>query len=142
MRLCTNCYQITTGKPLFCNRCGRSYNVRLCPRLHVNPRPAKICSSCGSKDLSVPQPKASLLFLPLTLLIRMGPGVLLLLALCVFMVFYVRDLVNNPNNLLPMMSLGLALSLLFVCWMMLPGFLKSLFRRLFKWKGKDHSNKH
>src|SRR6185312_6331901 len=52
MRLCTKCHQITTGKPLFCNKCGSSYNVRLCSRLHVNPRAAKICSQCGSKDSS------------------------------------------------------------------------------------------
>jgi hypothetical protein len=142
MRLCTNCRQITTGKPLFCNRCGRSYNVRLCPRLHINPRPAKICSECGSKDLSVPQPKVSLLLIPLIFFIRMGPGILLLIALCVYLVFYVRKLIADPNNLLPMMSLGLVLAGLFLFWMMLPGFLKQLFRKLLGRKNKKDSHKH
>jgi RNA polymerase subunit RPABC4/transcription elongation factor Spt4 len=78
MRLCTNCHQITVGKPLFCNKCGSSYNLKLCSRLHVNPRAAKICSQCGSKDLSTPQPKVSLLFRPFVFLFGLGPGFLFL----------------------------------------------------------------
>lgn len=142
MRLCTNCLQITIGKPLFCNRCGSSYNVKLCPKLHVNPRPAKVCASCGSKDLSTPQPKASLFLIPLIFLIRMGPGLLLLIALCIYLVFYIPRLISDPNNLLPMMSLGLLLSALFVGWMMLPSFLKRFFARLFKGKSKHGKDKH
>ena len=48
-----------TGKPLFCGHCGRTYNVKLCPRLHTNPRIAEVCSQCGSRDLSTPQPERS-----------------------------------------------------------------------------------
>lgn len=145
MCLCTSCFQITTGQPLFCNRCGRSYNVRLCQKLHVNPRPAKVCSQCGSKDLSTPQPKVSLFLIPLTFLIRMGPGLLLLIALGVYLVFYIPKLISDPNNLLPMMSLGLLLSVLFVGWMLLPSFLKRFLARLFRGKGKhgkDRYEKH
>lgn len=146
MRLCTNCYQITAGKPLFCNRCGRSYNVRLCSRLHVNPRPAKICSECGSKDLSTPQPKVFFLLRPLVFLIGLGPGILFLLAAGIYLVFYIQKLLSDPNGLLPLMCIGFSLGFLFFIWMMLPGALKNFFkaigRALFHRKNKDGKRKH
>ena len=60
MRYCYHCERATSGEPLFCNFCGRSYDLKLCPRLHVNPRYATVCSQCGSRELSTPQPKISL----------------------------------------------------------------------------------
>ena len=59
MKYCYECGRVTAGEPLFCQFCGRTYNVKLCPRLHVNPRFAEVCSQCGSRDLSTPQPKVS-----------------------------------------------------------------------------------
>src|ERR1700689_3103953 len=60
MKYCYYCNRMTTGEPVFCNFCGRSYNVKLCPRLHVNSRISEVCSQCGSRDLSTPQPKVPL----------------------------------------------------------------------------------
>ena len=60
MKYCYECGCTTAGEPLFCNYCGRSYDVKLCPKLHVNPRLAEACSQCGSRDLSTPQPKVPL----------------------------------------------------------------------------------
>src|ERR1700757_2953078 len=61
MKYCYNCNRVTTGENIqFCNFCGRTYDVKLCPRLHVNPRNAQVCSQCGSRDFSTPQPKVSL----------------------------------------------------------------------------------
>jgi hypothetical protein len=60
MRFCTNCHRFTAGQPLFCATCGRTYNVRLCPRQHVNPRAAEVCSQCGSHDLTQPQPRTGI----------------------------------------------------------------------------------
>jgi hypothetical protein len=120
MRLCTNCWQITTGTPLFCNRCSCSYNVKLCPQKHVNPRSANCCSQCGSSELSRPQPKASLLLRPVVLLFGIGPGYLLLLGLIVYLGFFIHKLLQDPNGLLPLMCLGLWLGLLFYFWMLLP----------------------
>src|SRR5262249_52742165 len=58
MKHCYHRGRFTGGKdPLFCQNCGRSYDVRLCPRHHANPRSAEFCSQCGSPKLSVPQPK-------------------------------------------------------------------------------------
>ncbi len=57
MKFCYACGKTTTGKPLFCNFCGRSYDQKLCPRLHPNPRKAEACSRCGNRNLSMPQPR-------------------------------------------------------------------------------------
>ena len=40
MNYCYNCGHITPGEPLYCNYCGRSYDLKLCPRHHANPRSA------------------------------------------------------------------------------------------------------
>ncbi len=60
MKYCYECGCTTAGEPLFCNYCGRSYDVKLCPKLHMNPRLAEACSQCGTRDLSTPQPKVPL----------------------------------------------------------------------------------
>src|SRR5438034_11249434 len=57
MKHCYHCGRLTSGDPLFCNTCGRSFDKKLCPRHHPNPRSAEICSRCGSRELSTPQPK-------------------------------------------------------------------------------------
>ena len=134
MRICTNCWHITTGKPVYCNRCSSSYNVKLCSRQHVNPRAARACSECGSTELSRPQPKAPIFIRPvLFMLFDVGPGILLLLALSVYVGFYIVKLVRDPNGLLPLMLIGLALGLLFLIWMKLHSF----YRRLTGGKRKE-----
>ena len=71
MKYCRSCRRLTSGEPLFCTTCGKSYNLRLCRKLHANPRNARVCAKCGSKDLSVPQPALSLqgAFVRVTLLL-------------------------------------------------------------------------
>jgi len=57
LKFCFHCGRDTIGAPLFCNFCGRSYDVKLCPKLHANPRGTRVCSKCGSAELSTPQPR-------------------------------------------------------------------------------------
>ena len=76
---CYACGHATGGEPLFCNSCGRSYDVKLCPRLHVNPRLAETCSQCGSRDLSIPQPRVPLAWRIIAFLVQAIAGLLLLL---------------------------------------------------------------
>ena len=38
MRYCHNCHKTTTGEPLFCHSCGSTYDAKLCPGRHINPR--------------------------------------------------------------------------------------------------------
>jgi len=62
MRRCTACFRFHPGNPTFCSRCGRSFDFRICPRGHINPREAQYCSECGTADLSTPAPPASFLY--------------------------------------------------------------------------------
>src|SRR3984885_5304859 len=71
---CYNCGKFTGGKPLFCGHCGRSFDVKLCPRLHRNPRGAEVCSQCGSREMSTPQPKIPLSWGLLAPVVRLALG--------------------------------------------------------------------
>jgi RNA polymerase subunit RPABC4/transcription elongation factor Spt4 len=120
MRYCHNCHRLTANKPLFCSNCGCTYGVKLCPRLHVSPKAAQICSQCGSRDLSTPHPKIPILLRPFVVLLDAGPAVLILFALCIWVVFYIRQLLNDPNSLLPLLLIALTLGGLLYGWMRLP----------------------
>src|SRR2546421_9664902 len=74
VKFCYHCGRVTVGEPLFCNFCGRSYDVKLCPRLHPNPRGTRVCSKCGSAELSTPQPRVPSWVKILLLLARVVPG--------------------------------------------------------------------
>jgi hypothetical protein len=134
-----NCHRTTSGKPMFCNFCGASYSVKICPRHHINPRSAEACSQCGSRDLSQPQPKVPLLLKPLLALLGLSPGILLLVLLIGALGLFVQRLTQDPSGLLPLMGLIFLIGLLFLFWMMLPNFLKRFLKRLFtsSSKGRD-----
>lgn len=123
MRICYQCGRITSGRPSFCIWCGRSYNVRLCPRLHVNPRDAQSCSVCGLHDLSTPQQRLPLWFKPVVFLAGFAPGILLLSISLIYIAHFVYRLFIDPSNLLVPMLFGLVLGLLWLVWMHVPFFL-------------------
>jgi len=132
MKLCYGCRHLTSGDPPYCQHCGRTYNVKLCSRQHINPRGAEFCSQCGSRDLSTPQPKVPFLLKPFIFAVRFVPGFLLLLGGIAFVVFFVRKLFLDPNGLLPLMCIGLLFGLLLLAWMVLPGFVKRMLSKPFK----------
>lgn len=117
MRYCHNCHRLTAGKPIFCNYCGRSFDVKLCSKMHVNPRAAQACSQCGSKELSSPQPKIPMLLRPLIVFLQLGPGGLLVVGLLVWFVLYVNRLLNDPSSLLSLMLIAVLIGLFLVGWM-------------------------
>ena len=117
MRFCNNCKRLSPGRDPFCSGCGSTYDVKLCPRLHVNPRAAVLCSQCGSRELSTPQPKLPVL---VRLMRTVHLGLLLLLALVLYAGFYAYRLVTDPNNLQSLMCVGISLGLLLYLWMSLP----------------------
>lgn len=139
MKLCLNCHRTSPGKPTFCSFCGASFNVRLCPRLHTNPRSAEICAECGSRELSHPQPKPNLLVRPLLWLLTLAPGVLLLGAFVGFVLLFIQKLFTDPNGLLPLMFIGLLLGILLAAWILLPNFLKKFLKRLFTHSSKGRT---
>jgi len=76
MRFCNRCHKFTVGEPVFCNFCGSTYDVKLCSRQHPNPRYAKICSQCGSREMSTPQPRIPILFRPVLAVVVVLPRLL------------------------------------------------------------------
>lgn len=97
MRYCFSCRRLTAGAPLFCSHCGNTYDVRLCPRLHVSPRTARVCSQCGSHDLSTPQPRRSLISHAAYALLARLPGIVLLLLSIWLLLAFVSQLLTNQQ---------------------------------------------
>ena len=124
---------MTAGEPLFCNYCGRTYDTKLCPRLHPNPRSAEVCSECGSRELSLPQPRAPWWATPLLWLVSFLPGILLLLLSLTVLISFIQALVTNPQLFQQFMSrvivLVLMLGLLWWIYVRLPGFVRRAFGR-------------
>lgn len=60
MKYCPHCQQWNHGRPMRCRYCGRTWNVKLCPSGHLNPRNANFCGECGSGNLSDPTERQSL----------------------------------------------------------------------------------
>jgi RNA polymerase subunit RPABC4/transcription elongation factor Spt4 len=141
MLFCNNCHRITAGEPSFCNFCGRSYNLKLCPHRHPNPRNAEICSTCGSRDLSTPHPRVSLWLTPLLILLSAVPGLLLLLLSVLLLIGLFTALVSDQRLLFQVMMLGLVVAFLWWLYMQLPGFLRRVLSRLFRHRERN-GNEH
>lgn len=134
MKYCYQCGKMTNGEPLFCNSCGRSYDVKLCPRMHQNPRGAEVCSKCGSRELSTPQPKIPMSWRLLAILARLGLGLMLFYA----SLSLVIALVRTPEVQKAMVALGVLLAGLWWLWTKLPDWFQELIRAL--WKRKENKD--
>jgi hypothetical protein len=130
MHYCNQCHRITAGEPLFCNFCGRSYDYKLCPHRHPNPRNAQACSLCGSHELSTPHPKVSFWFSCLLGLLSVLPGIVLLLLTVLFLFGLIRVLIENQQVLFEFMLIGLFLGFLWWLYMQLPRFLRHWLSKL------------
>jgi RNA polymerase subunit RPABC4/transcription elongation factor Spt4 len=130
MKYCYKCAHVTQGKPLFCQSCGSSYGVKLCPRLHVNPRYAEVCSQCGTRDLSTPQPKVSTWWKALELCIRIVSGILLVALSLLLLVACLKSSVVQAG----LVGLGLLLLTLWALWILLPEWFRKLVHHALKRK--------
>lgn len=90
----------------------------------------------------MPAPRVPVFLKPLTFVLRMLPGLILLLASIVFLVVFIRQLITDPNSLLGLMLIGLVLALCWYVWMHLPAFLRQLISKLFRKGGKHDRAKH
>lgn len=125
MTYCYHCGRMTAGEPLFCGTCGRTYDVKLCPRRHSNPRHAEVCSQCGSRDLSMPQPKVPFLWRAGMFLAKVLMGLLLvLIALNV-----ASAILQRPETQNALVCLGILGALLWWLWSELPDWLQRFIRR-------------
>ena len=142
MRYCNQCHRITPGEPLFCNFCGRSYDLKLCPHHHPNPRNAEVCSQCGSREFSVPHPRIPLWLSPLLVLLSALPGLLLLGLTALFGIGLLNLLLTNQQIQLQVLLVGLMLAFLWYLYMHLPHFLRRFVSRLLRRSHKDDSHGH
>src|ERR1700722_1468758 len=133
MKFCYHCSNATAGQPLFCNSCGRSYDVKLCPRHHVNPRSAEVCSACGSRELSTPQPKIPCWWKGLGLFLQLVSGVLLILLSLGIAI----EVLKSQAGQNAMIVMGLLIAVLWAVWVMLPEWLRKLIHALLKKRGRS-----
>lgn len=132
MKYCYHCGHLTAGEPLFCNFCGRSYDLKLCPRRHPNPRFADVCSQCGSRELSTPQPKVSFWWKVLAFLLQVFLGIVLgLTSLAV-----VTELLRTPAMQDLLILEGFVLLILWVIWAMLLDWFRKFIHWLTKKRGR------
>ena len=128
MKYCYQCGKMTAGEPLYCGTCGRTYDVKLCPRSHVNPRGAEVCSKCGSRELSTPQPKIPMSWRLLAILLRLGLGLLLFYASLSLVIALLRT--REVQQLV--VVLGILLSGLWWLWSKLPDWFQEAIRSFWK----------
>jgi hypothetical protein len=141
MRYCHNCHKTTTGEPLFCHSCGSTYDAKLCPSRHINPRWATVCSQCGSRDLSTPAPRVPWWLKPLLLAGSMLPGLLLIVLLVLAAVAIFREVLTNQAIQAQLVASILVLALLWWLWLQLPHFIQDMFRSLWR-KPKKEKDRH
>ncbi len=134
MKYCYQCGKMTAGEPLYCGTCGRTYDVKLCPRHHVNPRGAEVCSKCGSRELSTPQPKIPAAIQLLGLLVRLGLGLLLAYASLSLIVALIR----SPEVRQLLAAFGILLAVLWGLWMKLPDWFREVLHEFVRFRGRNH----
>jgi hypothetical protein len=120
-----------TGEPYFCQFCGTSYGVKLCPRMHPNPRKAQVCSRCGSRDLSTPGPKLPWWTPLLEFVFRLVPGSLLVIA-SLIAIFAVAQSDVPQTLLLALTPTFLMLGVLWWAWSRLPAWFRKAIYALLK----------
>jgi hypothetical protein len=133
MKFCNKCGKMTAGEAQYCGTCGCTYDVKLCPRQHVNPRGAEVCSKCGSRELSTPQPKIPIILQFLALMARLILGLLLFYAtLSLFIA-----LVKSPQVQQLFMACGGLLAILWFLWSKLPDWSREALRDFWISRGHD-----
>lgn len=137
MRYCNHCHKITAGEPLFCNFCGRTYNAKLCPSRHINPRNAEICSQCGSRDLSLPQPRVPVRLTVLWWIVRALPGIVLWLMTVLLLIASVHALLYDPQVQLELMWIGLYLAAAWWLYMQLPAGIRRMLSGVFRLRNRN-----
>jgi RNA polymerase subunit RPABC4/transcription elongation factor Spt4 len=134
MKYCNHCGKITAGEPLYCSICGRTYDVRLCPRQHVSPRGAEVCSKCGSRELSTPQPMIPVGLRFLALMVRLALGLLLSYATLSLLVALARSQQVQQFFI----ACGVLLGVLWALWSKLPDWSREALRDF--WVNRRHNN--
>jgi RNA polymerase subunit RPABC4/transcription elongation factor Spt4 len=134
MKFCYQCGRMMPGEPLFCSSCGRTYDVKLCSRLHVSSRSAEVCSQCGSRELSLPQPRVSIWWKVLEFLAKVIFGAILVYVTLAGFV----ALLKIPQFQNALIVFGILIGLLWWLWSLLPEWFRKLARRSITRKERNH----
>ena len=135
MRRCTNCFRFLPGSPTYCSHCGRSFNVRICSRGHINPRGVQFCAQCGSADLSTPAPRGSLLFHLSGFALYLFAA-LTIIAVGLTGVLGLLNAINTEVLVVPLTKLAFMLAFLYWATTLLPGPVRKLGSKVGKVVGK------
>ena len=119
MKRCTECFRYSFGTPTFCAYCGRSYQIRLCPRGHKSPRNVTFCTECGSSDLSTAAPPATLWFRLSELAIRLGAAVVPAIVIAAVLIALLTT-INWSGLGAPLATLAVLLGLAYWATTLLP----------------------
>jgi len=122
---CFGCNRITAGEPVYCNFCGCSYDVKVCPRKHTNPRYAGACSQCGSRDLSTPQPRVPWWVPMAEFLLTTVPGVILAVVSGAVMAFVLPKFRGGQDTLFAFIIVLFPLGVLWALWSEIPGWYRT-----------------
>ena len=137
MKYCYHCDRVTIGEPLFCNFCGRSYDVKFCPKLHVNPRGTFVCSKCGSSELTTPQPRVPFWAKIFLFLLTLVPGLILVLISIGLVAFFVNRFLFSHDMLLGLAAIDFVLGVLWWGWTQIPLYFRKTIHRWLQRHGKD-----
>jgi hypothetical protein len=129
VKYCYNCGRITVGEPLFCNFCGRSYDVKLCPKLHRNPRGTRVCSNCGSTELSTPQPRVPFWARIVLFLVTLIPGIVISIISIGLIIFFFDRFLFSRNVLVGFVATGFVLGPLWWGWSEIPRYSRKTIHR-------------
>jgi hypothetical protein len=88
-----------------------------------------VCAQCGSRDLSTPAPRKPLWLVPTLWLVRVVPGVLLILLSLLLVVNFIQAVPEHPELFRPFLGAGLMLALLWYVYVHLPAPLQRLLKR-------------
>lgn len=124
MKFCVACGAITPGEPHYCQKCGCTYDVKLCPRQHANPRGAEVCAQCGSKDMSKPQPRVPAILRLLAIMTRLVLGLLLFYATLALFIALARE--KQVQQFF--VCSGILLAVLWGLWTKLPDWFQEAIR--------------
>ena len=141
VKFCFHCGRDTVGEPSFCNFCGRSYDVKLCPKLHANPRGTRVCSKCGSAELSTPQPRVSVWARITFFLVTLIPRILLALISIGLVIFFLIRFFFSRDMLVGAVASGFTLGALLCGWIQIPLYFRKTIHRWWQRHGKEEDNK-
>jgi membrane protein implicated in regulation of membrane protease activity len=97
--------------------------------MHANPRSADVCSQCGSRELSTPQPKVPISWRLLECLARAFFAVIFGILIFIFGIALVEAVLESPQLQTGMILLAILLGTLWWLWSHLPEWFRKLVRR-------------